>query len=271
MLEVVADLNFGADWTNRFWSQEKGNLSFKLGVSECQSVNKSGRASKVGGENRFVPKYGRGIGLSRAQKANWLAALAQHVTSFVTIVDFGANGSDGFWNIAIVAIEIRLFEKRDSKRSSQKVSREAWHEDNPAGSLTRRQFVWIIPKNWRWICLRRTQDTDVTANFAPNHFNVVPSVLLWTHGSDRFCTKQSESTLITLSLWRREARRDQKRKEAEFRVKPETYRKTGVGKACAGQRIFMLSPMAPRMTWMFSPVLIFGATDPTGSLEKNIV
>lgn len=143
---------------------------------------------------------------------------------------------------------------------------------NPQGSMKQRQFNRIIPKHWRWICLRWTQDTDVTAYFAPNHFNVVPSVLLRANGSNRFCTKQSERTLITLSLWRHEARRDQKRKAAEFqKVSPGTYRKTGVGKAWAGQRTLIPSPMVPRMTWIFSPVLIFGATDPTGSFKRKDV
>lgn len=42
----------------------------------------------------------------------------------------------------------------------------------------------------------------------------------------------------------------------------------GVGKACAGQRIFILSPIWVLITWIFSPVLIFGATEPTGSWMK---
>lgn len=48
----------------------------------------------------------------------------------------------------------------------------------------------------------------------------------------------------------------------------ETYRKTGVGKACAGHKMFILSSIFPLITWIFSPVLILGATDPTGSWKS---
>jgi hypothetical protein len=58
------------------------------------------------------------------------------------------------------------------------------------------------------------------------------------------------------------------RRESSRNIKSDSHRKIGVGYACAGHNKFRLFPKTPSITLYFSPVLIFGLTLPTGSIEK---